>query len=444
MRSRSHRHIVATVARVAVLGFAIAIGPAACGNETPPPRFGGEGPGGSEATALDALPARATFAIRLGLRHMRGTPLAEAIPSLVRDTALAERYGQWVRACRQSPFETFDDVVIGVAEDGFLIAAELRVAPEEAMRCVRETFGAREAMFQERQALRIDGPTPLFAMASGRLLLVGDEASMADSLDMGGRRRPLASCLDADPNSVATGCGSPPPFAPLAPGARDLRFHARSTAGEFSLEATFEFASANEAGALRAQVLAAKKSVAKEAAFVRTAVENIRVEPSGPRATLTLTSGGDGVSQANYLMALGTGLNRALWTTRATALTEEARKNVAAIAEGLRKFAGKPRARGPVFPLAPPEVPEEVPRGVEHTPTAGEFSHPAWGQVGFAMREPHRYQYEIAVSPNRRRATAIARGDLDGNGKTSLFEVSVEAVGTSVVVSPMKIADELE
>ena len=420
---------------------------AACGNEARPPQFGGEADGTiGTATALDALPGRATFAMRLALGRLRGTPLAEAIPSLVRGTSFADRYDQWVRACRKTPFETFDDVVIGLADDGMLFSAAIRVPPEEALRCVRETFGARDVMFQERQALRLDGTPALFAMASGRLLLVGDEASMADALEMGGRRRPLAACLDADPNTVFAGCGAAPATIAALPASssRDLRFRARSTPLGFALEATIELDSPKAAIALRDGVLAAKKTVAKEPTFVREAFESIRVEPSGARATVSLSTSGDGVAQGNYVMALGTGVQRALWTRRAHAMTEEARKNLGALAEALRNFAGKPRARGPVFPLAPNAVPEDVPRGVEHTPTAEDFSHPGWSQLGFALREPHRYQYELTVSPNRRRVTAVARGDLDGNGKTSLFEVTVEAVGTSVVVSPMKTADELE
>jgi hypothetical protein len=428
---------------VLVLGAAanLACGHDAAASGSNDGRGGGraDGPNEASAIAVDALPGRASFAVRVAFSRLRGTPIADSLPSLVRETPLAERYDRWVRACRRAPVETFDDAVVGLGDGALLFAAELRVPAEEALRCVRESFGGHEVMFQDRQALRIDGPVPLFVLTTGRLLLVGDEASVAESLDMGGRSRPLAACLDADPSSIVSGCGALP-----ALGARELRFRGRSTPAALSVDATAEFDDAAGARALGARFAALEKAAAHEETFVRNALVSVRVEPSGARAKVTFGTTGDGVLQSGYLIALATGLHHVLWAEEAKALAGEARANVAAIAEALRKAAGKPRARGPVFPVAPPAVPAEVPRGVVHQPVEGEFSHPTWAELGFVLREPYRYRYEIVVRRDRRRASVLAYGDLDGNGRTSRFEIVLEAKGSSIAVSPMTISDELE
>jgi hypothetical protein len=401
--------------------------------------------------ALVGLPPQIPFAARLSLRRLRGTALGEALPGLVHETPLADDYGKWVRVCKTPPLEAFNDVVVGIGSDEFLVAAELAMPADEAMRCVRDTFGGHEAQFQERGAIRIDPkqpaakqqkPTkPLFAVATGTLLLVGDEGSVAEALNQSGPPSgPLTSCLDLGADAVVTACGTPPAIA-----AKGLELAGRSSSGELAVRASLEFKDAAAAAQFRDRIVAAQKSAEHEAKFVREALDTIRATTESATTTVRFGTSGDGVAQAGYLVALATGMRKGLWEQEAKALSQEARINVAALANALVKLAHeKPHARGPVFPPAPPAVPASVPHAAAHAPTDDEFSHPTWTALGFAPKEPFRYQYEIVVSHDRRRATVRARGDLDGNGRNSVFEVVVDARPSGATASPIKVIEETE
>jgi hypothetical protein len=49
-----------------------------------------------------------------------------------------------------------------------------------------------------------------------------------------------------------------------------------------------------------------------------------------------------------------------------------------------------------------------------------------WKALHFEMGGPQRYQYEIVAAKDGESARIIARGDLNGDGRTSIFEVLVK------------------
>ncbi|MBK6692261.1 MAG: hypothetical protein IPG50_08660 [Myxococcales bacterium] len=392
---------------------------------------------------LAALPARTPFALRIALRRLRGTALGDAMPSLARETKASDAYGAWMRACKVAPIDAFHEVLVAMGQDELLIAAELAMSADEALRCMRQTFGGKDANFQERPAIRLERgkeASPLFITIQGQLLLVGDEASLAEAVELVGSARPLAACLDLGAEAFLVGCGASPALV-----AKDVKVLMRSSGAGFAAEATLQFDDATSAKELGERVDAGKKAAAHEPKFVRDALDTLKVTMRGTAAEVRAGTQGDGVAQAGYLVALATGARRALWEQEARALAEEARVNVAALAEALRKNAPeKPRVTGPIFPVAPPPSPEKIPRAALHTPLDTDFAHATWTALGFAPKGPLRYQYELFVSQDRRRAIARARGDLDGNGRNSLFEIVVEAKGGAIVVSPMKVLEETE
>jgi hypothetical protein len=70
-----------------------------------------------------------------------------------------------------------------------------------------------------------------------------------------------------------------------------------------------------------------------------------------------------------------------------------------------------------------PAVPATVPRGVAYQSAAGEWK--AWEPIHFSLSEPQRYQYEVVAAKDGKTAEILGRGDLDGNGKTSLFRLKI-------------------
>lgn len=106
----------------------------------------------------------------------------------------------------------------------------------------------------------------------------------------------------------------------------------------------------------------------------------------------------------------------------------EARNTVAAIARDYvmdwerESPTPKPKAKRKL--VSYPPVPKTVPRGTTYASTPNDWA--PWKELRFVMTQPQRYQYEIIAAKDGESAEIVARGDLDGDGRTSLFKVTVK------------------
>lgn len=79
------------------------------------------------------------------------------------------------------------------------------------------------------------------------------------------------------------------------------------------------------------------------------------------------------------------------------------------------------------FPSSAPLTPHDVPRGVKAVDPPGTWeSVETWKALGFrpaAEGSAHAYSFAFDSTDQRRSFTAQSRGDLDGDGTLSLFEV---------------------
>jgi hypothetical protein len=121
------------------------------------------------------------------------------------------------------------------------------------------------------------------------------------------------------------------------------------------------------------------------------------------------------------------------------AKTAEARNTVGQIAKDYAAWwereDGKPRAKKKLVSFPP--VPKTVPRGAKYQSSPADWK--PWAPLLFSMDQPQYYQYEVRAAKNGESAEILARGDLDGDGKTSLFKVQVHidrAKGDAFVVAP--------
>jgi hypothetical protein len=138
--------------------------------------------------------------------------------------------------------------------------------------------------------------------------------------------------------------------------------------------------------------------------------------------------------------------SRLEYVGRATA--GEARANVRAIARAVVGYAEEraavPGPRGaPVLPPALPPTPA--------TPTAERqawppSADPTWAAIGFQPIDPVYYSYEYAPDPDGRGFVVRARGDLDGDGALSLFEIrgQVDDSTGEITLAEITVSDELE
>ena len=121
-------------------------------------------------------------------------------------------------------------------------------------------------------------------------------------------------------------------------------------------------------------------------------------------------------------------------------LAAEARDTVFVIARALVDFANRRREQGrPVrFPPSAPLVPDQIPDGKRVVPNANAFSHPSWQDIHFSSTTPTFYAVEFSTAKDAKSAVVRARGDIDGNGITSLFELDVRLDAHGVpVLAPM-------
>jgi hypothetical protein len=84
------------------------------------------------------------------------------------------------------------------------------------------------------------------------------------------------------------------------------------------------------------------------------------------------------------------------------------------------------------FPPAAPLTPAEVPRGVRVVDPPDIWEHLTWKSLDFRIEEPHAFsfRFDSELDPVSRvmRFSALAHGDLDGDGTLSTFEVRGERV----------------
>lgn len=93
-----------------------------------------------------------------------------------------------------------------------------------------------------------------------------------------------------------------------------------------------------------------------------------------------------------------------------------------------------------------PPVPSAVPRGQKYASQPGDWK--AWAPLRFEVTEPQYFQYEVKAAKDGESADIVARGDLDGDGKTSQYVLHVKVDrknGSALVLAPkLEITDPFE
>lgn len=176
-------------------------------------------------------------------------------------------------------------------------------------------------------------------------------------------------------------------------------------------------------------------------------------------AIVILVIAGLGVLSVGVFAALGIyGTRRYL----AAAKTAEAKNSIGAIARGARAAWEREAMDPPIHQLckSATPVPAAVPKGNKYMPLAsgGDFdtgdAQTGWKCLRFTMTSPIYYQYSYnqgggylapSVNPGPTGFEAAARGDINGDGVTSLFVLTGTPSATSLVVAPsIYIENEFE
>jgi hypothetical protein len=99
------------------------------------------------------------------------------------------------------------------------------------------------------------------------------------------------------------------------------------------------------------------------------------------------------------------------------------------------------------YPGPAPLTPAQVPRGELVVDPPGTWAHPTWRLLDFSMDAPHAFSFDFNSANSAERSTfsATARGDLDGDGVQSTFQIGgAVRPGSPPETFPLEVTREVE
>lgn len=177
----------------------------------------------------------------------------------------------------------------------------------------------------------------------------------------------------------------------------------------------------------------------EEGATLGRLARAIQVKRDGARLSLAFELRGSPRQQAHDLGAAFALANASVRTYIANAKVAEVRNTLGQIAKDCVAHWEMEDPRGPHAKkklTSFPAVPATVPRGVKVQSKEADWK--AWQPLRFTMSGPQYFQYEIKAAKNGESAEILGRGDLNGDGKTSLFRITlkVDRKKNQLLVSP--------
>ncbi len=132
---------------------------------------------------------------------------------------------------------------------------------------------------------------------------------------------------------------------------------------------------------------------------------------------------------AGFVVLIGGGIMAALaiYGVRRyvfTAKTTEAKAGVGQLIRGVSQCYGETGKLPPTSNPVPVEL--AMVRGKKYLSAPDEWAQEAFFCAQFQMADPQYYQYQWVLNPDGASGYAVARGDLDGDGNASQFELHIQ------------------
>ena len=330
------------------------------------------------------------------------------------------------RACAGALTAESRELLLGVDARGGLMILELGPEGVKAVRsaCVGswlpvervEVTGADEAYGSGKDVVAVRAGVALFGSKAlvEAALATKQPAPVPTSLNLKGDQQLAFQIANLDPDLSGGGA-------------------LRLSPERFRLEADLELPTEELAEMVERKVKeshdqAQQLGQARPDVPVTKLVNALEVQRHGKRFTSAFELREPAAEQAHDL---GTLLGLAVYGVRRyvqDAKIAEGRSTIANIARAYAATLQEPPAAGK-RPAAKklvslPKVPANVPRGVKYQTSADDWQ--AWSAIHFALTDPQYFQYEVVAAKDGRTAEIFARGDLNGDGKTSLFRIKIE------------------
>jgi type IV pilus assembly protein PilA len=210
----------------------------------------------------------------------------------------------------------------------------------------------------------------------------------------------------------------------------------------------------SEIAGAKASVTASVPDVSKaDAALLQSLTAAVKASREGGHVSLAFDLEEPVIDQARDIGGAAALAISAVRKYIANAKSAEARNNVGQIAKSYIAYwegeqmpgtTVKAKTKNTKKLISLPAVPAAVPRGMKYQSAPTEWK--AWSVIRFSIDEPQYYQYEVVAAKDGKSAEVLARGDLNGDGKTSLYKVklTVDPKDHSIHPSNVEVTDPLE
>lgn len=373
------------------------------------------------------VPATAphTFSARASLGKLARGPLFQAIlPTLT--PSLPERF----TPCLNALVDHADELLIRGAEDHGYAVVSFDAAGLGAVRkgCLGTVVPTGTPVTISGAAEAYAGEDDVIAFVPPNLVLFGSKAEVEAALKPGHATEPLPAhfTLKGD-ELVALRVDVPEPKvgvdASLASSPEQFSLDARASLPGEEMAQRIE----QGFGLFRGQAKERVRAAGGDAS-VQGLLDSITLERQGSQLHAKLALRGTLEQQAHAIGQLAGITVVATERYLLMSKTAEARNTlveiVKAYQESLRVTeVGSPPKKPRKLTSLPP-VPASVPRGEAYQSKPEDWK--AWAPIHFTRAEPQRYQYEVVAAKDGKSARILARGDLDGDGEVSEYELTIE------------------
>lgn len=173
----------------------------------------------------------------------------------------------------------------------------------------------------------------------------------------------------------------------------------------------------------RAQAKLLTQAMSGDASMARL-LDALRIERRGSSFHVRFELLGTPAEQARDLGAVAALAVHGVRKYMLNAKAAEARVILGQITKSYQVSLVEPAAKAPKKLLSLPAVPAVVPRGAKYASSLDDWK--PWARIQFQLDHPQYFQYEVVAAKDGRSAEVLARGDLDGDGVTSLYRLKIQ------------------
>jgi hypothetical protein len=327
------------------------------------------------------------------------------------------------RACVSVVLEHAHELLIGGdAEHGLIVLA---LGPEgvKAARtaCVGSVLPVKRATVAGSEEAYQLGEQGVLALEPAAAVL-GSQAFVEAALASGSKPTPLPATLALS--------GDQHVAVDVSSGGVRVTGHLVASNERFGFDARVEMPSEELAAKIERQISGGRAQATTmveqqpNGAALRKMLDAVRIERRGKAFDVAFETRGTPVQQAQDIgMLAGLGFHAAMRYMERSK-SAEARLTLGEIAKRYSaQLAPDTKTKGPKRLTSLPPVPATVPRGVKYQSSPEDWK--AWAPIAFSLGEEQRYQYEVVAAKDGKSAEIRAKGDLDGDGVTSLYVLKI-------------------